>query len=87
VIDAWNLEYLGEAHNVLLKAVDEVHQINTHLNYAKMLPVTQSSGTGKSKTVDQVARKRILFPLCLREDIGKDYFGANHELDAIGESH
>jgi hypothetical protein len=45
-------------------------------NYAKIIPIAQSSGTGKSKTVDKVAMERILFPICLREDIGKNYFGA-----------
>ena len=45
-------------------------------SYAKIMPIAQSSGTGKSKTVDMVACERILFPICLREDIGKNYFGS-----------
>jgi len=45
-------------------------------NYAKIIPIAQSSGTGKSKTVDKVAMERILFPICLRENIEKNYFGA-----------
>jgi hypothetical protein len=45
-------------------------------HYAKIIPVAQSSGTGKSKTVDMVAMERILFPLCLRESLGENFFGA-----------
>ena len=42
-------------------------------NYAKYIPIVQSSGMGKSKTVDKVATERILFPMCLRDDIGGAY--------------
>jgi hypothetical protein len=76
VIHAWNLEYHGKADKILLQAIDELHSLPIEKNYAKIMPIAQSSGTGKSKTVDKVATQRILFPMCLREDIGKDYFGA-----------
>jgi hypothetical protein len=73
---AWKFEYQGSAHKVLLQAIDKLHTVGKENNYAKNFPIAQSSGTGKSKTVDQIARERILFPMCLREDIGDDYFGA-----------
>jgi hypothetical protein len=76
VIRAWGFEYHGDAHKVLLKAVDELHMLPIEESYAKIIPIAQSSGMGKSKTVDRVATERILFPICLREDIGKDSFGA-----------
>jgi len=38
--------------------------------------MAQSSGTGKSKTVDRIGEDRILFPMCLREDLGENVFGA-----------
>jgi hypothetical protein len=76
VIRAWSLKYHGDAHEILLKAIDELHMLPIQHNYAKIIPIAQSSGTGKSKTVDKVATERILFPICLREDIGKNYFGA-----------
>ena len=75
VIRAWSLKYHGDAHKVLLKAIDDLHARPIRCNYAKIIPIAQSSGTGKSKTVDKVATMRILFPICLREDIGNDYFG------------
>jgi hypothetical protein len=76
VIRAWSLQYHGDAHKVLLRAIDDLHTLTIQENYAKILPIAQSSGTGKSKTVDKVATVRILFPICLRENIGKNYFGA-----------
>jgi hypothetical protein len=75
VIEAWNREYLGDAYKALLAAVDEVHRKPIQDNYAKIVPVTQSSGTGKSKTVDRIAEERILIPICLREDLDQG-FGA-----------
>jgi hypothetical protein len=75
VIRAFNSQYLGCAHKVLLMAIDEAHARPVSQNYAKIIPIAQSSGTGKSRTVDQVATERILFPLCLREEIDKEYFG------------
>ena len=83
VMDAWKLEYLGSAHEVLLKAIDDLHNMPPARNYCKILPIAQSSGMGKSKTVDKVARERILLPMCLREDIGKDCFGAYHVLRIV----
>jgi hypothetical protein len=70
------LEYHGSAYQVLLNAVDEIHNMPPLNHYAKIIPVAQSSGTGKSKTVDKIATERIVFPLCLREDLGENYFGA-----------
>ena len=77
VIDAWDRAYLGNAHQILLKAVDDLHNLSAK-RYAKILPIVQSSGTGKSKTVDRSARERILFPMCLREELGKELFGVLH---------
>ena len=76
VIRAWSLEYHGTAHEILLKAIDELHTLEVAKNYAKIIPITQWSGTGKSKTVDKIATLRILLPLCLREDLAKNHFGA-----------
>jgi hypothetical protein len=58
--------------------VDELHELKQERNYAKMIPIIQSSGTGKSRTVDNVGKERVLFPMCLREDLGKDLFGPSH---------
>ena len=75
MIRAWDLEYYGFAYEVMLQAIDEIHGWPVEQHYAKVLPVAQSSGTGKSKSMDMIARQRITFPFCLREDLGNDYFG------------
>jgi hypothetical protein len=75
VIEAWNTEYRGGSAQSLLQLIDDVHNQPVERRYAKVVPMIQSSGTGKSKTVDEIAKTRILFPLCLREDIGVGYFG------------
>jgi hypothetical protein len=78
VIRAWNSAFYGDADAALLRAVDQLHSLPVVSNYAKILPITQSSGTGKSKTVDAVSVKRITFPMCIREDLGDDAFGARN---------
>jgi hypothetical protein len=75
VIQAWKAKYIGNSHRILLQAIDKLNDEREH--YAKIIAMIQSSGTGKSKTMDEIAKERVLFPLCLREDIGVDYYGAN----------
>jgi hypothetical protein len=76
VIRAWGFEYLGDGHKVLLQTIDDLHALPTDSYHAKIVPVVQSSGTGKSKTADKIATERILFPLCIREHVGMNFFGA-----------
>jgi hypothetical protein len=71
---------MGTAHKCLLGVVDKVNALKEESSYAKILAITQSSGMGKSKTVDAVSQERILFPLCLRENLGANSFGTRHEL-------
>jgi len=78
VIEAWKSKYVGRAHLALLDAIDRLHTLDEKDNYAKILPITQSSGTGKSRAVDAISKMRIVLPLCLREDLGDDSFGARH---------
>ncbi len=80
VIDAWKLEYRGKDYKALLQAIDEIQSLPIERHYAKIIPVAQSSGTGKSRAVDRIATERILIPMCLREDLGADYFGASRGL-------
>jgi hypothetical protein len=75
VISAWKSDYRGDAYKIMLGVIDDLHRNAGTSGSAKLVPVVQSSGTGKSRTVDKIATERILFPLCLRENIGPDYFG------------
>ena len=73
VICAWSLEYCGD--KVLLKIIDDLTRLPAKKNYANVVPVAQSSGTGKFKTVDRISTEQILFPLCLCESLSKKYIG------------
>jgi len=60
---------------VLLKTIHDLKRVDVKKNYANIIPIAQSLGTGKFKTVDRIATEWILFPLCLHESLGKIYFG------------
>jgi hypothetical protein len=83
VISAWDMPFKGQAHGRLMVAIDELNSAEAN-SYAKILPITQSSGTGKSKTVDQMAMERIVLPLCLRENLEPYAFGRSCDLDLAG---
>ncbi|KIL66650.1 hypothetical protein M378DRAFT_10017 [Amanita muscaria Koide BX008] len=92
VICAFNLPYYGGSHTLLLRVIDELHALPIERKHTNIVPIVQSSGTGKSKTVDEVAKMRILFPLCIREHIGEICFAYpptdrvvhDHLLRAVG---
>ena len=83
MIKAWRSKYICQAHNALLNASDHAHTFRGKAiyNYAKILSITQSSGTRKSRAVDATAMKCIVIPLCLREDLGADSFGGRRTLN------
>ncbi|KAM6501351.1 hypothetical protein JOM56_004365 [Amanita muscaria] len=95
VIRAFNLPYYGGSHTLLLRVIDELHALPIERKHTNIVPIVQSSGTGKSKTVDEVAKMRILFPLCIREHIGENCFAYpptdrvvhDHLLHAVGTKH
>lgn len=79
VIKAFGSKYLGNAHLAMIKAIDDAHSMDHRANYIKSVVATQSSGSGKSKLADEVAKMRITLLLCLREDLGRDSFGTKNE--------
>lgn len=67
----------------MLGAVDEIQDSSEKFPYAKILVITQSSGMGKSKTVNAMANERILLPLCVREELDAESFGAMSRLPLV----
>jgi hypothetical protein len=65
---AWTTAFRGNASDALKACITEM---NANRNRGKLfgssLSLVQSSGTGKSRTVDEVAREIFTFPFCLRE--------------------
>ncbi len=67
LIDSWNATFRGSAADVLMMT------ISTYLDrrrdvYARYASMVNSSGTGKSRMVDEVATKIVTIPMCLREE-------------------
>ena len=64
---AWSSDFKGDSASVLLATISD------HLNkekkcYARFTSIVNSSGTGKSRMIDEISRKIITVPICLRED-------------------
>jgi hypothetical protein len=62
---AWNSEFKGNAEMVLLETIADL--LNKKRSpYARLTSIVNSSGTGKSRMVDQLGIKIITVPMCLR---------------------
>jgi hypothetical protein len=64
-VHAWNSDFRGDAANALLNVIPNLlsPQFKT---YARATCIINSSGTGKSRMVDQVSMTIITVPMCLR---------------------
>lgn len=61
---AWTVEFQGVAHQALLEHLDHLERtFPTDRNRYKLLPVVQSSGTGKSRLLDELAKTVYVIPL------------------------
>jgi hypothetical protein len=64
---AWKFTFKGDGANVLLTTIS--NYLDKQRNpYARHSSIINSSGTGKSRMVDELATKIITVPMCLRED-------------------
>jgi len=69
--NAWEEEYVGEGANLLWADIQECFKevpldLNRHF-YAKYCAIVQSSGMGKSRTVDEMSKFHFVIPVNLRE--------------------
>ncbi|KAF9011520.1 hypothetical protein BDZ89DRAFT_1167478 [Hymenopellis radicata] len=64
---SWEIEFKGESANFFLKILQEYQSRDHHGSsfYARYVTFIQSSGTGKSRIVDEAGRKCIHIPLNL----------------------
>ena len=74
--DAWTGEYVGSPHINLLESIKAaVLDIDKHtLEYANTLEILQSSGTGKSRMVHELAKLVFTIPFNLREASSRKNF-------------
>jgi len=63
---AWTVPYQGNYSDLLSKAITEMNALSYGKSYANFAPIVQSSGTGKSRLVDQVAVSIFTIPFNLR---------------------
>ncbi|KDQ06114.1 hypothetical protein BOTBODRAFT_181892 [Botryobasidium botryosum FD-172 SS1] len=72
---AWKYPFQGSAHKALLKRLRHLEKTwSKELNhYAKFVPLIQSSGTGKSRLLDEMAKEAYVIPLNIRDSREKGY--------------
>ena len=58
--------YVGGAANALWRHVEQHHQSHSG-TYAHYTSMVQSSGMGKSRMVDEIAKKHFVIPINLRD--------------------
>ena len=64
---SWNTKLKGSAVNLLLQTIC-TYLTKTKTSYAKCTTIVNSSGMGKSRTVDELSKRIITVPICLRAD-------------------
>jgi hypothetical protein len=69
VIKSWDATFRGNAADVFLMSISTAFDRPRDDVYARFSSVVNSAGTGKSRMVDQIAKKVVTIPICLR---GKD---------------
>ncbi|KAL6303725.1 hypothetical protein BKA93DRAFT_786438 [Sparassis latifolia] len=80
---AWYSPYIGNAHVALLDAIKEMNRTRGDQGYANYVPIIQSSGTGKSRVVDQLASLVFTVPFNVREENVESGHPFPHPDDAI----
>ncbi|KAH8116528.1 hypothetical protein DFH11DRAFT_1742176 [Phellopilus nigrolimitatus] len=64
----WNREFVGTMDKALWVHIKECFdEFSLDKKYANFCPIIQSSGTGKSRVVDQLGRTHFILPICLRD--------------------
>jgi hypothetical protein len=63
---SWTREYVGEASVELWNHIKNHYGSHEHV-YANYLAIIQSSGMGKSRTVDEMSKRHFVIPMNLRE--------------------
>ncbi|KAI9573697.1 hypothetical protein HD554DRAFT_2167257 [Boletus coccyginus] len=78
---AWNVDYVGDVATVLLNRIKgslpdpkrkDIPSSTSGL-YARYMAIIQSSGMGKSRAVDEIAKGELVIPMILRPDDSTGY--------------
>ncbi|TFK66223.1 hypothetical protein BDN72DRAFT_860060 [Pluteus cervinus] len=72
--NAWNLDYKGDGARALWSWIQaECEEMHKKSYYAKYVPIIQSSGTGKSRTVDELGKSNLVIPMNLQKPHSKGF--------------
>jgi len=72
---AWGGEFIGDLANVFIEIIADYLSKDRH-PYARMTTIVNSSGTGKSRMVDQLGTEIIVVPMCLRRGRSEGFCSA-----------
>ena len=61
IMAAWQTPYIGTTD--VLERVLQSYRQHTWERYTLCVPFTQSSGTGKSRMIDELAKKKFCLPI------------------------
>jgi hypothetical protein len=64
---AFESNFIDDA-SFLCKAIRDVFSLHNECRYSSSFSIIQSSGTGKSRLVDEMAKELFTFPICVRDD-------------------
>ncbi|GAW01115.1 protein [Lentinula edodes] len=71
VTRAWNQDYIGSHDKLLLHNMDSSQSPES---YGNLAAIVQSSGFGKSRTVDEIAKQVFTIPMNVRNPSDTSYF-------------
>ncbi|KZT00605.1 uncharacterized protein LAESUDRAFT_816421 [Laetiporus sulphureus 93-53] len=73
-VSAWSRTFYGTAHQTLYNSIERMNSSRVPEQlYSNYVSIVQSSGTGKSRTVDEMARLVFTFPFNLRAEGDSGY--------------
>lgn len=70
-LSSWDIDYVGNADDLLYDHIKNYSEKDS--KFARYTSIVQSSGMGKSRTIDELSKKHLVVPLNLREDSNGDF--------------
>jgi hypothetical protein len=72
-VRAWSGNFKGHAADALFSVISDLLNPNA-MAYARATCIINSSGTGKSRSIDELSKRIITIPVCLRQEGSQGIF-------------
>jgi hypothetical protein len=72
-MESWDIAYVGNADDLLYQHIAHYSKQADRDYYARYTSIVQSSGMGKSRTIDEFSKKHLVVPLNLRNNSNGDF--------------